>query len=299
MLIHTRCPIDDSDDADVEVYPASFQLSDLNAQTFSARRSPDRVYYRMVKNTRTGCLRADPVLDEDTLHALYADSTLAERDTWQRAAETYRRYLEHALPHIPNRRGLLEIGCGHGPFLSLVQDLGFERVEGVEPSKNAVANAPEGIREHIHTGFLKPGLYPPASFSVVCCFHVLDHLVDPNVCLQAIHDVLVPGGIAYFICHDIGAPLPRLLGRRCPMIDIEHPVLYDRRTVARLFEKNMFTVMAQFGVRNAYPLDYWARLAPLPSLFKEPCLSVLTATGLGRFPITINLGNMGLIARKV
>jgi SAM-dependent methyltransferase len=297
-LVHTRCPIDGTDDADVEVYPASFQAEDLNPGAFSARRTPDRVHYRMVRNLRTGCLRADPVLDDASLRRLYADSAVDCRQTWESAARTYRRYLDRALPRLPDRRGLLEIGCGHGPFLRLARDLGFARVDGAEPSVQAVAALPSGLGARVHRGFFETGIYPENAFSLVCGFHVLDHLADPNRCLQAVREVLVQDGVVFMICHDIGAPAARLLGRRCPMIDIEHPVLYDRRTVTGLFEKNGFVVLDQFGVRNTYPLSYWLRLAPLPGTLKGAALALCTTSGLGRMPLTVNFGNMGVIARK-
>lgn len=300
MLIHTRCPIDDSDDSDVEVYPANFKVADLNARTFSARRNPDRVHYRMVRNTRSGCLRADPILDDDTLQVLYAESEVSDLDTWQRAADTYRCYFDrYALPHIPGKRGLLELGCGHGPFLMAVRELGFNHLAGIEPSLDAIRRAPDAVRPMIREGFLRCGLYPPDHFSVVCGFQVLDHIAKPNASLQLIRELLIPGGVVFVICHDVGSPLARLLGRHCPTIDIEHPILYDRTTIAHLFEKNGFSVLEQFGVGNRYPLDYWVRLAPIPSLLKAVISRLLSITGLGSLNIRVNAGNMGIVARKL
>jgi hypothetical protein len=100
----------------------------------------------------------------------------------------------------------------------------------------------------------------------------------------------------FWICHDVGSPLARLLGERCPIIDIEHVVLYDKKTIVQLFARNGFEVIDVFGVRNAYPLSYWLHLAPLPR--KQLALRFVQASGLGRWQVRANLGNMGIIARK-
>jgi SAM-dependent methyltransferase len=298
MLIRTKCPIDDSNDSDIEVYPANFDLEQLTPEVFSARRTPDRLHYRMVRNTRTGCLRADPVLDMDSILALYNASKVTEQSVAGLAAETYARYLPKALARVPDKRGAIEIGCGHGVFLPKLLDAGFERVVGVEPSADAVEKAEPRVRACISRAPLRRGSYEPDSFSLACGFQVLDHLSDPNEVLSAAYESLVAGGVAYWICHDVGSLFARFLGERCPIVDVEHVVLYDKKTIAKLFERNGFKTVEVFGVHNYYPLEYWAHLAPLPAPLKQIAFSILKMTGMGRLRIDVNFGNMGIIARK-
>ena len=298
MLIHTRCPIDGTDDADIEVYRANFDPNDVTTDTFSARRRPDRIHYRMVRNTRTGCLRADPVLDADTVRRLYEGSSVTQPQVADMAAEAYRHYLDRALPLLPDRRGALEIGCGHGPFLKHLRSLGFERVAGVELSADAVAQADEDVHALIIQNELAADSFPPETFSLVCGFQVLDHLLDPNACLDACYHVLAPGGVMYWICHNVGAPLAKLLGERNPMIDIEHVVLYEPDTLRALFERNGFMVQDVFPVRNTYALAYWLHLAPIPRVVKRPVEWFLGLTPLARWRLGFGFGNMGIVARK-
>jgi len=298
MLIRTRCPLGGADDADVEVYPANFDIDQITPEIFSARRMPDRMHYRMVRNTRTGCLRANPILDAATILALYRASKVTEESVEALAAETYARYLRKAMPLVPDRRGAMEIGCSHGAFLGKLLDAGFSRVAGIEPSRDAVQKADPRVRSYIVHEPLRHGAFAAESFSLVCGFQVLDHLMDPNEVLEAAHEMLVPGGVMYWICHDVGSLFARMLGERCPMIDIEHVVLYDKKTVARLFERNGFAIVEVFGVRNTYPLDYWAHLAPLPGAMKLFLRFLLRSTGAGRWQLAANFGNMGIIARK-
>jgi SAM-dependent methyltransferase len=298
VLIHTRCPIDGSDDADVEVYPASFDPADVSPQLFSARRAPDRLHYRMVRNRRTGSLRADPILDERTVASLYERSSVTYADVASYAVDTYMDLAQWIWAALPDRRGVLEIGCGHGLFLERMARMNFDRVAGVEPSADAVAKADASVRDRIHLGMMKPGLFPPEVFSLVCGFQVLDHLADPNGVLRACWDSLAPGGITYWVCHDIGSPLAKVLGRRCPMVDIEHVVLYNRATMAALFRNNGFEVLRVFGVSNSYPLDYWVHIGPFPGTVKRAIRRGLAWVGVGRMKIHMNAGNMGIVARK-
>lgn len=298
MLIHTRCPIDGTDEFDVDLYPANFDPSDLTPETFSARRIPDRVHYRMVRNTRTNCVRADPIVDVSTAAALYHASKVTYEAVAKYASETYVKYLRRAWPCLPDTRGVLEVGCGHGFLLKHLANLGFEKLAGVEPSADAVSKAEPDVRSCIVEGALRPGLFEAEAFSLVCGFQVLDHLVNPNDTLQICWSLLAPEGIMLWICHDIGSLFARLLGERCPIVDIQHVVLYDRGTVAALFQRNGFEVMDVFGVVNRYPLSYWASLAPMPKVLKSAILRVLEATPVGKVPLSANFGNMGILARK-
>lgn len=298
MLIHTRCPLDDSDSSDIELYPANFDPANVTPETFSARRLPDRIHYRMVRNTRTRCVRADPILDEATVAALYRASKVTYEPVAEFSAGTYAAYVQRALPHLPDRRGVLEVGCGHGFFLVRLAELGFEKVAGVEPAADAVEKAAPDVRPLIVEGTLKPELFEEGSFSLICGFQVLDHLADPNEALRVCLDLLSPGGVTLWICHDVGAWLARVLGERCPIVDIQHPVLYDRKTLSLLFERNGYEILEVFGVANRYPLQYWASLAPAPKALKAAALALLKATRLGTVPLSARLGNMGILARK-
>jgi SAM-dependent methyltransferase len=295
-MIHTYCPIDDTDTNDDELFPANFDASTIDATHFSARRAPDRIHYRMVRNRNTGCVRADPVFPPETLGQLYKDSRVTYQDLGSYATATYLDHLRQAIPLLPNLKGLLEIGAGAGWFLeAAAREANFDRIAGVEPSGDAVAQASSTIRPHLAQGLFETGLYPPGSFSIVCGFQVLDHLLEPNRVLTTVSDLLVPDGVTLWICHDVAAPLNRALGRLSPIVDIEHVVLYDRRTIRKLFERNGFEVLRIFGVANRYPLWYWTQLAPLPRVLREPLVRAIRPL---KATLMMNLGNMGILARK-
>ncbi len=296
----TLCAICDNNFSDKELYPANFTSEALNYDVFSARRRPDRLHYRIVRCDSCGLIRSNSILDEETLTELYAGSFFTYAKESAYAAQTYAQYSERALRRLPENREslkLLEIGCGNGFFLKKIKEAGLNEVYGVEPSLDAVNQSGE-LKSRIHVGMFGPGIHPQNSFDLVCAFQIFDHISRPNDFLKECRAYLKQNGLILLINHNIGSATARLLGERCPMIDIEHPYLYDKTTWRRIVEKNGFEVVEIFDVYNQYPLSYWMKLMPLPASLKTGLLKGIEITALGHVPLTLGLGNMGLIARK-
>lgn len=297
-LVRTHCPICGQAGSDREVYPANFDPAALDSAVFSARRTPDRLHYRMVRCVRCGLLRSDPILPLEELSRLYRAShfTYAREATF--TGRTYASYLRRVLSDRPAPRSLMEVGCGSGFFLSEAVRMGIPEVSGVEPSQEAIDHASPELRPRIRCALYDEDTFEPESFDVICAFQVFDHVPDPAGMLRACFRHLRPGGLALFINHDSGALTNRLLGERSPIIDVEHTALYDRSTMRRILEVTGFTVPEVFAVKNTYPLGYWTRLAPLPSVVKGPILKLLERSRIGEVPVPMYAGNLGAIATK-
>jgi 2-polyprenyl-3-methyl-5-hydroxy-6-metoxy-1,4-benzoquinol methylase len=297
-LRDTRCMICDTREFDRQVYAMNFQPQDLNADVFSARRLPDRLHYRMVRCTQCGLLRSDPILIDEELSRLYAGSHFTYAAEAAFTGETYLRYLRDTLPLVRERKRIMEIGCGSGFFLERALTEGFAEAWGVEPSVQAVEQASPRLRDRIRIGLYDRATFAAEQFDAICAFQILDHAPEPAAMLRACYEHLRPGGVALFINHDAGALSARLLGELSPIVDVEHTVLFDQRTMRRLFEHCGFRVHDVFSVRNTYPLQYWAKMTPLPGPVKAAAQTVLRTSGLGRIPIGLKAGNLGAIAVK-
>jgi len=302
-MIATTCAVCETDAADELVYSDTLRADAATSERFSARRTPDRVHYRMVRCGNCGLLRSNPILSDDELAQLYRDSSLTYEDEVIFARRTYGQYLlkclkEHA-PHLnPGSARLLEIGCGNGFFLEQALECGFQDVTGVEPSLEAVEMASPAVRGRIVNDIFRDNLFANDKFDVICAFQVFDHLAHPNDVLKTCRESLRPGGLALFINHDVGAWTNRLLGSRSPVIDIEHIYLFDTETMPLIFKKNGFEVLDVFPVENSYPLHYWAKMAPVPASWKEKIVPALKQSGLGQRELAWKAGNLGLIARN-
>ena len=297
-MLATQCAICRTEGNATQVYPSNVHEDAFNPVVFSARRLPDRLHYRMVRCNTCGLVRSDPVAAPETLEQLYAQSTFdygAEVDSIRR---TYGRHLR-GLDALGARKGcLLEIGCGNGFFLEEALAQGYADVRGVEPSGDALERAHPSVRNRIVCDIMRPGLFEPEQFDVVCMFQVLDHIPNPGELLDECFRVLKPGGLLLCINHNVDALSARILGERSPIVDVEHTYLYSLATMRRMFEQYQFIVRSVTSVYNTYPLRYLVRLVPLPPTVKEKALSVLDRSGAGGVTLSVPLGNLSLVAAK-
>jgi SAM-dependent methyltransferase len=99
--------------------------------------------------------------------------------------------------HLPARRPLrlLDVGCGTGGNLPMLQQFG--EVEGLELDPGAVARsrARLGDASRVHQGALPDGIPRAHPYDAVTALDVLEHLEDPEAALAAIARALVPGGV--------------------------------------------------------------------------------------------------------
>jgi len=96
---------------------------------------------------------------------------------------------------VPGRKAL-DVGCGDGArYGARVHASGVE-VHGVDISEVAVESArARGIDARV-ASLADPLPHANATFDVVICLEVLEHLVDPAIVAREIARVLKPGGLA-------------------------------------------------------------------------------------------------------
>jgi S-adenosylmethionine-dependent methyltransferase len=137
--------------------------------------------------------------------------------------EAVARQLAECLPDLPLRR-VLDIGCGQGTQALLLARRGHV-VTGLDSSaqllddfRAALAAEPAEVRDRVR---LVQGeaeavaeLFAPSSFDVVLCQGVLMYFPDPDPLLDAIAQVVAPGGLVSLLVRngDALAMRPGLLG---------------------------------------------------------------------------------------
>ncbi len=94
------------------------------------------------------------------------------------------------------------------------------------------------------------------------------------------------------------ALLARALGVKSPIFDIEHLQLFSPQSVRALLSRAGFSRVEVHTVVNRYPINYWARLSPIPRSLKPRALALLRSSGLGRFSLAAPVGNLAAIAYK-
>lgn len=298
-MIALQCAICGKSQKLIELYPKNFSSKKVTAKTFSARRTPDRIHYRFVKCLNCGLIFSNPILPSNEIEQLYENSGFDYTLEASFLKKTYGYYLQELLSNFPNKSlSLLDIGCGNGFFLEEAREMGVSDVYGIEPGKPSVMTAQKWLQKRIKIGFFNNRSYKKNTFDIVCCFHTLDHIVDVNTFLQNVYTVLKPGGKALFIVHNTDGLSVKLFRKKSPIFDIEHIYLFNKKTLAQIFEKNKFTIDKTFDIKNRYPLIYWTRMTPIPKSLKNILLRTLRMTKISNMPLSLRAGNIGIIAQK-
>ena len=293
-LIDNRC-LCKSEDCRV-LFPPQIEWSALSAYEFSARRKRSgKQHYRIVRCNACGLVRSDPVLSDKDLAVLYKESRFLYSKESRCTAVTYASLVTRyfgMFPH-PEQIRLLEIGCGNGSFLEEMQRRYLHTVIGVEPSVQAVENAPETVKPAIMNEVFKNGFFHPETFDIVCAFHVLDHLNNPVEFIEECFHIIKKKGIVVLVCHDVDALVNKVFGEYSPPIDIEHIFLFNPATLRRLLESCGFISRDQGKVINTYPLSYWFRNVPVVNRFAEHF-----PLWVKNIPLTFCAGNIYTCAQK-
>jgi len=100
------------------------------------------------------------------------------------------------------RGHLLDVGCGNGSFLDMMQQLGWE-VVGVDPDGEAVSTARRIFGLKVFQGSLDDVKFPDNHFDAITMNHVIEHVYDPVILLKECHRVLKPGGVLVVVTPNI------------------------------------------------------------------------------------------------
>jgi 2-polyprenyl-6-hydroxyphenyl methylase/3-demethylubiquinone-9 3-methyltransferase len=175
------------------------------------------------------------------------------------------------LKYVADRSALagarvVDVGCGGGILSESLARKGAE-VIGIDVAPRVLAIA----RLHLHESELEVDYREmtvealaqeaPQSFDVVTCMEMLEHVPDPPSIVRAVHDLLKPGGHAFFSTLN-RTPLAFLLG----IVGAEH--------VARLLP------------RGTHRYDRFIRPSELGAWIRAAGLELKDIAGLHYNPIT-------------
>jgi 2-polyprenyl-3-methyl-5-hydroxy-6-metoxy-1,4-benzoquinol methylase len=111
-----------------------------------------------------------------------------------KAAGYYGNAREDLVAALPRPLGrVLDVGCGAGEVGRLLRAEGAEWVAGIEVVESAAERA-QAVLDEVAVGPVEetlPTLSGP--WDTICCYDVLEHLVDPASVLEALREAAAPG----------------------------------------------------------------------------------------------------------
>jgi SAM-dependent methyltransferase len=296
---HRDCPVcGEPADRAALFMRRSLDESRLTPASFASRKTPEFMSYRLVRCGRCATVFASEAPAASALASAYHQADYSTATEASFAASVYHAALEPFLRKLPQRGTALEIGTGTGVFLDHLGQLGFHQAVGIEPSTAAIAAANATVKPFIREGVFTGDEFPPDSVSLICCFQTMEHVPEPRALVEAAFRMLEPGGMIALITHDYTAWTNRALGRRSPIIDIEHVQLFCPASLRYLVEAVGYRLNDIVAIRNVYPLSYWMSLLPLPGALKQGILGATRAVRLAQIPVGLNVGNLLTVATK-
>lgn len=293
MIMLRCCPICNKSIEDTTLFLEEHIDQALFSEfSYASRKAPEYMCYRLVKCKFCDLVYASNPPDQKQLAQAYHSADYNSSAEADDAAKTYMNIMEPVLANLKQKVSVLEIGSGTGVLLEFLSNEGFTHLVGIEPSAKAIANAPIHRREWLQEGIFEEASYLPETFDLICCFMTLEHVYDPMALAMAAHRLLKPGGAFVTVTHDYAGWINRALGRKSPIIDIEHLQLFSKSSINRLFRCSGFSAISVKPFVNRYSLNYWLRLTPLPNFIKCSFSYLDSQCNIGKIKIAINVGNI-------
>lgn len=141
---------------------------------------------------------------------------------------------------IPNGK-LLDIGCGNGRFLSVMEMLGWE-VYGIEPDSGSRQQT-NYLTEAVVYPSLQDAKFPAESFDIITMNHVFEHISDPLKLLQQCYQLIKPGGKIAICVPNWKAFSHQIFGQYWYALEPpRHLIMYEPTTLKNIVEKAEFSV---------------------------------------------------------
>jgi 2-polyprenyl-3-methyl-5-hydroxy-6-metoxy-1,4-benzoquinol methylase len=274
----------------------------------SGRLGPFSTHYLRCLDCETLCLATMP--DPDSLLVKDDDRDLYGKQYWDRVAEKYGfpKLEERARQELPERcthwlRSLLrrklppgrvlELGCGHGAFVALMQAAGFEAM-GLELSPASAEKARRRFDIPMLTGPLEEQAIAPGSLDAIVMMDVLEHLHRPAEMLRLCLSLLKADGILLLQTprYPEGKVFRRMQEEDDPFLqqlkEEQHLYLFSRNSV-KLLLRGVGAGSVEFepAVFDHYDMLLAAGRGRLQDHRQQEVVEALTARPARRLPLAL------------
>ena len=293
MPVLRSCPVCQTSADDALLFQKeNIDKNQISGFSYASRKEPEFMCHRLLRCKICDLVYACSPPEQDELAHAYHVAEYDSSEEANDAAQAYIKAMQPILTKLEHKNKVLEIGAGTGVLLELLQGQGFSEMVGVEPSIAAIEAAPEHRRAWLQEGIFEEQNFEPASFDLICCFMTMEHVRDPMATALSASRLLRPGGAFVTVTHDYASWVNRMMGKKSPIIDIEHMQLFSKTSIAELFKRGTFNNISVKPFNNRYSLGYWIRLAPLPNMLKQALKwSKTDYAGLYKIKISLNVGN--------
>lgn len=212
--------------------------------------------------------------------------------------KTQHGYFKALLSHLEKLQGdYFEMGPDIGLFTEyVVKKNQFNKIWLAEPNRTVwpqLEQLLEGQSSHLFSDLLEEDPIPNSVLGVAVMIHVLDHVLDPVQMLTHLHSKMQDNGLLVIVTHDESSLLASVLKQKWPAYCLQHPQLYQPKSITHLLNKSGFKVLDIQKTYNHFPLGYLLNHLVWALGFKKKVFPDWT-----RLQLPLKLGNIITIAAK-
>jgi 2-polyprenyl-3-methyl-5-hydroxy-6-metoxy-1,4-benzoquinol methylase len=217
------------------------------AENFLQARSEESLFSYM-RCCACGLVFLNPRPEGAELQGFYDEDYYSEGDRkFRSGVEFLRRFFareraHRACRHFPSSGKVLDVGCGQGTFLQLMQERGWKGY-GTELSAQSASRA-RGSGLSVSVGEIQPDQFPPDFFDLITFWQVLEHLRHPAAVLQRMRPLLRRGGIVAVSTPNVESWQAKTFGRDWFHLDApRHLFLFSPRTLEAFMAAQGFRLL--------------------------------------------------------
>jgi len=300
VWLRRNCPICGS--SKISGKPSSSAKKPAEKMTWEEAKSyfiglrNDQVFFSYFRCLDCGLLYCPWYFTREQIAILYSempDNTMGEDKST--VSKTQSAYAKWILQDGVSADAYLEVGPDIGLVSRRVIELQTpKRVSFIEPNlsvrKELIESASRVSSIEI-VDFIEN--LENENFTLIVGVHVYDHLLDPIQNLRNLSKRAEGGAHISIVVHNEKSILRKLLKAKWPPFCLQHPQLYNPKTLERLLLQSGWTVIMIERSTNWYHLRYFINLGLSVLGLRDPVSKILPNI---EFPV--RLGNLITLARK-
>jgi hypothetical protein len=210
--------------------------------------------------------------------------------------ETHKNYSDYINKNQDHSESLIELGADSG-FVTerIIAKFGIKKGTIVEPNlevRPILESIVKGKDFEIVSDLSESKLNK--QYDLFIAVHVLDHLLDPCSDLLKISKSMKSGGKAFIVVHNQKSMLAKILGRKWPPYCLQHPQIFDRKSIDLLLSKVGFHQIQISRTKNKVSIKNLISM-----LFQILRLPKFLLKVIPDLSIDLYLGNIIVSAEKI
>ena len=202
----------------------------------------------------------------------------------------YLNQLKNFLPDPKKKYKILEIGADNGNFIKLLSTI-YKNADfySIEPNINMQKKLKK-ITKFNFTSIndIKNNL----KFDLIIGIHTFDHISQLNDYFEKLLNHINDMGLVFGVVHNENSYMARLFKKKWPIFRLQHPHLFNHKTINDFFIKYKFKKVFINRTKNYFNIGFLINQLSL-SLFK------IKTTFPKFFSVGIKLGNFAFLYQKI